>query len=131
MQDLEVAAAVRANPITGSVGAEIEGLDLSRPLDSEAVDVVRTALAHHGVVFFRNQQLTPTQQKDFARNFGPLFIHPSFRTAQDPEVVEVRREPGDTRLVGEEWHSDTTMMPAPPMGAVLYGMEVPPYGGDT
>lgn len=49
----------------------------------------------------------------------------------DPEIVEIRREPGDTRVVGEEWHTDTTMMPAPPMGAILYAIEVPPYGGDT
>lgn len=122
---------MRIEPITGTVGAEISGMDLSQPLGPQEKGAVRAALADHGVVFFRGQRLTVQQQKDFAQAFGPLFVHPSFRTAQDPEVVEVRREPGDTRLVGEEWHADTTMMPAPPMGAVLYAVEVPPYGGDT
>jgi taurine dioxygenase len=45
--------------------------------------------------------------------------------------VDIRREPGDLRIVGEEWHTDTTMMPEPPMGAILYAIEVPAYGGDT
>ena len=49
----------------------------------------------------------------------------------DPEIVMVRREPGDTGYVGEDWHADTTMWPEPPMGAILYGIDVPPYGGDT
>ncbi len=49
----------------------------------------------------------------------------------DPEIIEIRREPGDVRIVGEEWHTDTTMMAEPPMGAILYAIEVPPYGGDT
>ena len=43
----------------------------------------------------------------------------------------VRREPGETRYVGEDWHADTTMCAEPPMGAILYGIDVPPYGGDT
>ena len=43
----------------------------------------------------------------------------------------IRREPGDTKIVGEDWHTDTTMMAEPPMGAILYAIEMPPYGGDT
>ncbi|HEX7926252.1 MAG TPA: TauD/TfdA family dioxygenase, partial [bacterium] len=49
----------------------------------------------------------------------------------DNEIVEVIRNPGDTRMIGDEWHTDTTMMAEPPMGAILYGIEVPPVGGDT
>jgi len=45
--------------------------------------------------------------------------------------VMVRREPGDLSYVGEDWHTDTTMCAEPPMGAILYGIDVPPYGGDT
>jgi taurine dioxygenase len=49
----------------------------------------------------------------------------------DPEIIQIVREPGDKKIVGEDWHADTTMMPEPPMGAILYAIEVPPYGGDT
>jgi taurine dioxygenase len=72
------------------------------------------------------------EQKAMARRFGEIFVHPNFYGTQlDPEIVEIRREPGDTHIVGEEWHTDTTMMPEPPMGAILYALDVPPYGGDT
>ena len=50
---------------------------------------------------------------------------------EDDEIVMIRREPGDRHIVGEDWHADTTMMEAPPMGAILYALDVPPYGGDT
>src|SRR5262245_65570776 len=49
----------------------------------------------------------------------------------DPEIVMITREPGDQHIVGEDWHTDTTMVAEPPMGAILYAIEVPPYGGDT
>jgi taurine dioxygenase len=84
------------------------------------------------VIFFREQSLTVEQHKDFARRFGDIFIHPNFAgTGADPEVVEVRREPGDRMIVGEDWHTDTPMMARPPMGAILYAVETPPFGGDT
>src|SRR5204863_2343878 len=67
-----------------------------------------------------------------ARRFGEIFIHPNYKgIGEDPEIVMVRREPADTGYVGEDWHADTTMSPEPPMGAILYGIDVPPYGGDT
>jgi taurine dioxygenase len=50
---------------------------------------------------------------------------------EDPEILQITREPGDARIVGEDWHADATMMLQPPMGAILYAVEVPPYGGDT
>ncbi len=84
------------------------------------------------MVFFRDQEIDTAQQKAFARRFGPIFLHPNFVTVmEDPEVVMVRREPGDTSYVGEDWHTDTTMVAEPPMGAILYGIDVPAYGGDT
>lgn len=119
-------------PLTGALGAEIAGVDLAEELSDEIIDEIRQALAAHGVIFFREQTLSAERHKAFARRFGQLFVHPNFSsTRADPEIVEVRREPGDTRIVGEDWHSDTTMIACPPMGAVLYGIEVPPYGGDT
>src|SRR6266436_6435097 len=80
----------------------------------------------------RDQAFDTEQHKRLARRFGEIFVHPNYAGIQaDPEIVMIRREPGDTRVVGEDWHTDTTMMAKPPMGAILYALEVPPYGGDT
>ncbi|MBM3650802.1 MAG: taurine dioxygenase, partial [Alphaproteobacteria bacterium] len=93
---------------------------------------IRDALNEHCVVFFRDQELNVERHKAFARRFGELFVHPNFRgMGDDPEIVMVRREPGDAGYVGEDWHADTTMVAEPPMGAILYGIDIPPYGGDT
>ena len=123
---------LEVKPISGAGGAELFGVDVAQPLDDGAVGEIRDALNEHCVVFFRDQELDVAQHKAFARRFGPIFLHPNFVTVnEDPEVVMVRREPGDISYVGEDWHTDTTMCAEPPMGAILYGIGVPPYGGDT
>lgn len=123
---------VEVRPISGAGGAEIFGVDVGQELDDGTIGEIRDALNEHCVVFFRDQEIDTAQQKAFARRFGPIFIHPNFATVmEDPEVVMVRREPGDVSYVGEDWHTDTTMCAEPPMGAILYGIDVPPYGGDT
>jgi taurine dioxygenase len=119
-------------PLTGALGAELFGVNLADDLDVHTVAAIRRALLEHCVIFFREQELNVEQHKRLARKFGEIFIHPNYKgTGPDPEVVEVIRNPGDTRMIGDEWHTDTTMMPDPPMGAILYGIEVPPVGGDT
>jgi taurine dioxygenase len=123
---------ISVQPIAGALGAEIHGVDLSQMLSDAAIAELRQALLDHCVIFFRNQSLTVDQHKRFARGFGEIFIHPNFAgTGPDPEIVEVRREPGDKMIVGEDWHTDTTMVESPPMGAILYAIEAPPFGGDT
>ena len=119
-------------PITGELGAEISGVDLGADLDDATITEIRQALLEHGVIFFRDQEFDAEQHKRLARRFGEIFVHPNYAGTQaDPEIVMIRREPGDTRVVGEDWHTDTTMMPKPPMGAILYAIAVPPFGGDT
>jgi taurine dioxygenase len=123
---------VTVKPIATALGAEIEGVDLGSELSAETLAAVRQALLDHCVIFFRDQDLDVDQHKRLARQFGEIFIHPNFNTGDhDPEVVTIVRKPGDTHVVGEEWHADTTMMAEPPMGALLYALDVPPYGGDT
>src|SRR5258707_6546956 len=123
---------IEVRPITGALGAEIHGVDLGADLDAASVAAIRRALLDHCVVFFRDQRLDAAQQKALARCFGEIFVHPNYATVvADPEIIEIRRERGDVRIVGEEWHTDTTMMAEPPMGAILYAIDVPPYGGDT
>ena len=123
---------IEVRPITGALGAEVHGVELGADLDEAAVAAVRRALLDHCVIFFRDQRFDAAQHKALARRFGEIFVHPNYKgTGPDPEIVDIRREPGDQRIVGEEWHTDTTMMAEPPMGAILYAIEVPPYGGDT
>ena len=123
---------IDVRPIAGTIGAEIHGVDISQNLDDATIGDIRQALNEHCVIFFRNQTLDVPQHKAFAKRFGEIFIHPNYKGTQaDPEIVEIRREPGDKKIVGEEWHADTTMVDAPPMGAILYALECPPYGGDT
>lgn len=123
---------IAVRPAAGACGAEIAGVRIGDAIDDATIAEIRQALNEHGVVFFRDQQFGAEQHKAFARRFGEIFVHPNYRGMQeDDEIVMIRREPGDQHIVGEDWHADTTMVRAPPMGAILYAIEVPPYGGDT
>jgi len=123
---------IEVRPIAGGCGAEIGAVDIADDLDDGVIAEIRQALNEHGVVFFSDQEFDAARHKAFARRFGEIFVHPNYRGMQaDDEIVMIRREPGDKHIVGEDWHADTTMMEAPPMGAILYALEVPPYGGDT
>lgn len=125
-----LASSLTVEPVSGALGAEVAGVDLGEPLDADVVGAIRQALLDHGVIFFRDQALDVTAHKRLARCFGDIFIHP-FLISDDPEIVTVERNPGDARIVGEEWHADTTMVAEPPMGAIMVALEVPACGGDT
>ncbi len=123
---------IEVRPIAGAIGAEIHNVDVGADLDEGTVGDIRQALLDHCVIFFRDQKLDVARHKVFTRRFGEIFIHPNYKGTQaDREIIVITREPGDKKIVGEDWHADTTMMPEPPMGAILYAIEVPPYGGDT
>ena len=123
---------IEIHPIAGALGAEIGGVDVAEELDDALIGEIRQALLDHGVIFFRDQKLNPARHKAFTRRFGEIFLHPNYQgVSADPEIVDIRREPGDKKIVGEDWHTDTTMVAEPPLGAILYAIEVPPYGGDT
>lgn len=125
-------ASITVSPIATALGAEISGVDLSTDLSEDVIAAIRQALLDHCVIFFRDQDLGVDDHKRLARRFGEIFVHPNFNTGDhDPEVVTITRKPEDTHVVGEEWHTDTTMMAEPPMGALLYALDVPPFGGDT
>jgi len=121
---------ITVTPISGALGAEVGGVDLGADLDEGEVQAVRQALLDHGVIFFHDQYFDTDAHKRLARRFGDIFNHP-FLITEDPDLVTIVREPGDTRIVGEDWHSDTAMAPEPPMGAILIALEVPEFGGDT
>jgi taurine dioxygenase len=123
---------ISISPIAGALGAEIGGVDVAYDLDDAVIGAIRQALLNYGVIFFRDQNLDVDRHKAFTRRFGDIFIHPNYNgVSADPEIVDIRRAPGDKKIVGEDWHTDTTMVAEPPLGAILYAIEVPPYGGDT
>lgn len=123
---------VEVRPIAGACGAEIAGVRIGGDIDDDTIAEIRQALNEHCVIFFRGQEFDAKQHKAFARRFGEIFVHPNYKGMQDDdEIVMIRREPADRHIVGEDWHADTTMVEAPPMGAILYAIDVPPYGGDT
>lgn len=123
---------ITIDPIAGALGAEIGGVNVAEDLDDATIAEIRQALLDHLVIFFRDQDLPVDRHKAFARRFGDLFIHPNFQLGQeDKETVYLKRMPGDTAAAGEKWHADTTMIETPPMGAILYAIETPEYGGDT
>lgn len=119
-------------PVSGTVGAEIAGVDLATDLDEATVAEIRRALLDHHVVFFRDQQLAPDDQMRFGRRFGELDTHP-FVEGMDahPEVIEIVTEPDDAVNFGGGWHTDVTFLEEPDLGSILYAVDVPAYGGDT
>ncbi|MCK6449374.1 MAG: TauD/TfdA family dioxygenase [Alphaproteobacteria bacterium] len=127
-------AAIEVRPVAGALGAEIAGVDLSRKLDDATIDAVIAAFHEHLVLFFRGQRLTPEQQVAFTRLFGPPMETPFVEAMEGyPFIVKVLKE-ADERNVstfGNAWHSDFSSLAEPPLGSILYALEVPEYGGDT
>ena len=124
-------------PIAGLIGAEILGIDLSQPLDAVTVAAIRAALVEHKVIFFRDQDITQAQHVAFGRYFGEVTpAHPTLPAVFDdfPEILLLdnqRYAPMGAATVESRWHTDVTFVPNPPMGSILRGVVVPPYGGDT
>ena len=119
-------------PLTGAIGAEISGVDISEPLPAETIGEIRQALLDHLVIFLRDQQITPEQQIAFVSRFGEPDIYPFVKGLEDyPEITPVLKLPEETVNFGGIWHSDTVYQAQPPMGTVLYAKELPPVGGDT
>jgi taurine dioxygenase len=119
-------------PIAGALGAELDGVDLSRPLSDDLIGEIRAALLQHHVIFFRDQHLTPEKHLAFGRRFGELQVHDFVEgTADNEEILEVRKEAEETRNFGGGWHTDVSYLERPALASVLYAREVPEYGGDT
>jgi len=120
------------------VGAEIVGLDVSKPInDADFARIHRAHLDHH-VVVFRDQQVSPAAHIDFSRRFGPLEIHVlhQFQLALHPEILIVSNvkengEPIGLGDAGAYWHSDISYKANPSLGSLLHAQELPSEGGDT
>ena len=124
--------ALDVRPLSGALGAELFGAELSKPLSNEVFAEIYQALLDHLVIFFRDQDLTPEQHRDFAARFFKLEAHPFVQSLEGiPEIVEIVKEADEFKNWGGPWHADVTFKKQPSVGAVLYAREVPDYGGDT
>jgi taurine dioxygenase len=126
---------ITIDPLTPAIGAQIGGVDLSKPLEASQFAEIRAAFLAHHVLVFRDQRLTRADHKRFARLFGALHVHPYHRApavatpADDPEILVVKTEANSRSVAGEEWHTDVSCDAAPPLGSMLYITETPPIGG--
>lgn len=119
------------NRLTPALGAEVQGLDLRKPLSAAEQEQLTQALVEHQVLFFRNQAIEPVQQRDLARGFGDLHIHPIYpQTPQAPEVLILDNHVIDLADNGI-WHTDVTFIQTPPAICVLSAKRIPEVGGDT
>lgn len=117
---------------TNAVGAEIAGIDVAAGVTDDQMGVLRRALADHGVIFLRDQRLTPDQHEAFAERWGTINVNRFFTPVPGhPRVAEVRKEPDQAVNIGGGWHTDHSYDEIPAMGSLLYARELPAVGGDT
>lgn len=125
--------------LSNALGAEIEGVDLREEQSEEAKAFLRQAFLDHGILLFRNQDITPEQHIQFTRIFGTVETNdavPDYRHPEHPQIVLVTNEKRDgklspTRNIGRQWHSDHSMTTRPTLGSLLHAQELPDTGGDT
>jgi len=125
-------------PLTEVMAAEVTGVDLTGDLPQATVDRIRQAWLDHTVLVFRNQDLSPATQAAFTRRLGDLEHHTvsEYTHPEVPEVFIISNIKKDGKYVGaaksgRHWHSDSQFLEIPSAGSLLYGLEVPPEGGDT
>ena len=119
-------------PLSGSVGAEILGIDLGSEPGHNVIAAIRQTWLEHGVVFFRDQDLPPAKFLAFAKRFGDVVEYPFIKGIEGfPEIIPVVKLEHETKNFGGIWHTDTAYLDTPPMATMLIAREVPPRGGDT
>jgi taurine dioxygenase len=127
-----VISPLRVRRFAPNLGATVSGIDLNRPLDAEGRASLRRALLEHGVLFFRDQELTSERLLEVAGIFGaPLRHNPYLPSTAETSGVEVIESGTGKRSANESWHSDVTWQRNPPKATALYALELPPSGGDT
>jgi taurine dioxygenase len=123
---------IEVQPVSGSLGAEILGVNVATAPGGEVISEIRQAFLDHLVIFFRDQKLTPHEQLAFARRFGEPMEYPQLKGLPEcPLITPVLKLEHERVNFGGVWHSDTTYLTQPPMASMLYALEIPPYGGDT
>jgi taurine dioxygenase len=118
-------------PIGRTIGAEIRGLDLTKPLDPERFRALEAALIEHKVIYLRDQHMTSAQHVALGRLFGELEVHPFRPEGEFPEIMVLDNHKDNPVLSTDVWHSDTTFRKCPTKYSILRCLIIPPTGGDT
>src|SRR3954469_6891806 len=123
---------IGVTPVTATIGAQVDGVDLRKPLDIEVRDEVHEALMRHLVLFFRGQDLSEDQQLAFASHFGPPVASDAVRLpGADPMLFVSLEDSADNPPKADRWHTDIPFVATPPDIAVLQMRDAPAVGGDT
>ena len=124
---------LKVDPSGASCGATITGVQLNQSLSDDLVAEIRAHWLEHKVVAFPDQQLTPAQLVGFSERFGEIGEDPFFgHIDEHPQVAAIQRNADETTSIfAEFFHSDWSFMPVPPAATALYGITIPPVGGDT
>jgi taurine dioxygenase len=130
--------AIKIRPLAYALGAEVTGVDGSKPLSNATVKEIREAWLQHQVLVFPDQHIDIAQHISFSKHFGELELHPvmHMRHSIYPEIFEVTNRPVDgkpseTGEIGRMWHSDGAFTVRPPTGSLLHCRARPSVGGDT
>jgi len=123
--------ALEVERLAPALGAVVHNLDLAGELHEQTITAIRDALEDHQVLFFHNQTLSPVQQRDFARRFGELHVHPVYPSHETVPEIMILEYDEKLKAHQNNWHTDVTFIETPPFGSVLYADDVPPAGGDT
>ena len=123
-------------PLTDHTGAEVTGIDFTKPIDAEASITLNRAFAEHHVLVMRGQHFAPEQFKDAVQLFGELQPHDKkeHHVPGHPDVSYVSNDEfvnGRRIIPGETFHTDHSNHPRPPKATTLFAVELPSRGGDT
>ena len=123
---------IKVTALSRFVGAEVSGVEIAGGLSDPQFLELRQAFVKHGVIFIRNQNLTPDQHIEFAKRWGKISVNRFFRAVDShPVIAEVRKEVHQKTNIGSTWHTDHSYDQVPAMGSILYARAVPKMGGDT
>ena len=119
-------------PTSGSMGVEIHNVDLSKELSDSFFSEIRETFIAHGLIFFRDQELTPDDHLRFAKRWGEININRFFVKVEGyDQIAEVRKDADQKINIGGAWHTDHSYDQVPAMGSILLAKETPKIGGDT
>lgn len=122
---------MRVTPLTPTIGAVVEGVDLAAPMSDDQIGAIRAALLSNQVLFFEDQHMSPMQHRDFAARFGALHTHPLYPGVPEAPELFILDNHKENPTDNDAWHTDVTFIETPPMASILYAKHLPPVGGDT
>lgn len=116
-------------PVTARIGAYVRGIDLSAPLDPRDIAALKQALIDHLVLVFHDQRLDPAAMKRLGDELGPMEANPKHGVADYPQVLNFSSDTTSDHIISQEWHTDSSWVPVPPVASGLFLGEVPPLAG--